>query len=161
MQTFLKFLYLLSLAFWIGSIFFFSLFTAPSIFKVLPRETAGELVSHIFPKYYMVAYTCGGLAIISSILLWVMGNSLSAVSNGIRIGILIVMLGLAAYAGVTIRHQALEARSEMRTLVEDSPRYKEVKNRFDRIHRESVIINSAVFLLGIAIVFFTAYTNRE
>ncbi|MGH7889857.1 MAG: DUF4149 domain-containing protein, partial [Thermodesulfobacteriota bacterium] len=54
MQTFLKFLYLLSLAFWIGSIFFFSLFTAPSIFKVLPRETAGELVSHIFPQYYMV-----------------------------------------------------------------------------------------------------------
>jgi len=148
MQTFLKFLYLLSLAFWIGSIFFFSLFTAPSIFKVLPRETAGELISNIFPQYYMVAYACGGLAIISSILLWVMGNSLSAATNGIRIGILIVMLGLATYAGVTVRHRALEARAEMRTLVTNSPQYLEVKTRFDNIHRKSVVFNSIVFLLG-------------
>ena len=56
MQTAFKFIYILSVCFWIGSIFFFSFFAAPSIFKVLPRETAGNVVSDIFPKYYLVAY---------------------------------------------------------------------------------------------------------
>lgn len=74
---------------------------------------------------------------------------------------LVIMLGLATFAGTVIRPQALEVRSEMRSLVEGSPQYKEVKNSFDKLHMQSVIINSIVFLLGIAIVFITAYTYKE
>ena len=159
MQVTLKFLYLLSLTFWIGSIFFFSLITAPSIFKVLPRDLAGDLVSDIFPKYYLIAYICGGIALITSSILWFKGKP--GVVPLLRIVILLIMLGLAVYAGGVIRPQALEARAEMKSLAEDSPRYREVHDRFQKLHKRSVIMNSTVFLMGIAIVLITAYTNKE
>ncbi len=157
----LRFIYILSLIFWIGSIFFFSLIAGPSIFKVLPRETAGNVVTDIFPKYYMIAYICGGIAIITSILSWVTASPSSGTSYLLRIIILAVMLGLATYAGTIIRPQALEVRSEMRSLAEDSPRYQEVSKRFSSIHKQSVIVNSTVFLLGIAIVLITTYNYKE
>jgi len=161
MQTFLRFLFLLSITFWIGSIFFFSLITAPSIFKVLPRQMAGALVSDIFPKYYLTAYVCGGVALVVTILYWVMENTLSGISNALRIVILVVMLGLTIYAGAVIRPQALDVKSEMRSLVEDSSQYKEAQVKFNKLHKQSVVINSIVFLLGIAIVFVTAYTYKQ
>lgn len=161
MQVIFRFLYILSLTFWIGSVFFFSLFVAPSIFKVLPRHLAGDLVSDIFPKYYLIAYVCGGVALLSSFLSWFIGDSPSFFSHLLRILLLALMLGLAVYAGEIIRPQALELRSEMRSLAEGSAEYKEVEAKFGKLHRKSAIMNSIVFLMGIAIVFITAYTYKE
>ncbi|HIE42617.1 MAG TPA: DUF4149 domain-containing protein, partial [Nitrospinaceae bacterium] len=42
-SVFLNFIYLLSLVCWVGSIFFFSFFVAPVVFKNMDREKAGEL----------------------------------------------------------------------------------------------------------------------
>lgn len=161
MQVTLRFFYLLSLTFWIGSMFFFSAVAAPSIFKVLSRETAGDVVTDIFPKYYLIAYACGGIAVLTSILLYFIGGAQSKALHIARVSILVVMLGLAAYAGTVIRTQALEARTEMRSLAASSPRYTEVSSRFGNLHKQSVIINALVFLLGIGIVFITAYNYKE
>jgi len=92
MQTTLKFLYSLSLTFWIGSIFFFSMFAAPSIFKILSREQAGNVVSDIFPKYYLVSYACGAVALVSSIILIYVWSSFSYTSNVIKLAALLLIL---------------------------------------------------------------------
>ncbi len=161
MQTALKFIYMLSVSFWIGSIFFFSFFAAPSIFKVLPRETAGNVVSDIFPKYYLVAYLCGGAAVITTILLRILSGQAGSIFFIIRLSALVVMLGLAVYAGTVLRTRAVEARTEMRSLTEESPNYLASQEKFRKLHAQSAIMNSAVFLLGIAILFINAYTNEE
>lgn len=161
MQVILRFLYLLSLVFWIGTIFFFSTSAAPSIFKMLPKQMAGELVTDIFPKYYLISYVCGVVAIVTSLLSWLTGSHSSTASYLLRVIILVIMLGLAIFAGAVIRPQALEIRTEMRSLVEDSPRYSELENRFNTLHKRSVLLNSVVFLLGIAIVLITAYNYKE
>lgn len=161
MQTALKFIYILSVSFWIGSIFFFSFFAAPSIFKVLPRETAGNVVSDIFPKYYIVAYICGGAAVITTILLRILSGRAGSIFFIIRLSALVVMLGLAVYAGTVLRTRAVEARTEMRSLTEESPNYPASQEKFRKLHAQSAIMNSAVFLLGIAILFINAYTNEE
>jgi len=161
MQVILRFLFLLSLVFWIGSIFFFSTSAAPSIFKVLPKQLAGDLVTDIFPKYYLISYVCGVVAIVTSLLSWLTGSHSSTASYLLRVIILVIMLGLAIFAGAVIRPQALEIRTEMRSLVEDSPRYSELQNRFNALHKTSVLLNSVVFLLGIAIVLITAYNYKE
>jgi len=161
MQTALKFIYILSVCFWIGSIFFFSFFAAPSIFKVLPRETAGNVVTDIFPKYYLVAYVCGGAAIITTILLRMLSGQGGSILFIIRLSALAVMLALAVYAGSVLRPQAVGARTEMRSLTEESPNYPASQEKFRKLHARSAIINSAVFLLGIAILFINAYTNKE
>jgi len=161
MQTTLRFVYILSICFWIGSIFFFSFFAAPSIFKVLPRETAGNVVSDIFPKYYLVAYICGGAAIITTLLLRMLSGQSGSILFVVRMSALVIMLGLAVYAGAVVRPQAVEARTEMRSLTEESPNYPASQEKFKKLHARSAIINSAVFLLGIAILFMNAYTNKE
>ena len=161
MQTAFKFIYILSVCFWIGSIFFFSFFAAPSIFKVLPRETAGNVVSDIFPKYYLVAYICGGAAVITTILLRIFYENKAGILFGVRLGALLIMLALAVYAGEVLRPKAVEARAEMRSLTEKSPNYPASQDKFRKLHARSAIINSAVFILGIAILFINAYTNKE
>jgi uncharacterized membrane protein len=161
MQVILRFLYLLSIIFWIGTLFFFSSSVAPSIFKTLPRQMAGEVISGIFPKYYLVAYICGGIALITSILSWLTGSHSSGISYLLRVVILAIMVGLAIFAGAVIRPQALDVRAQMRTLSEDSPQYGGLQTRFNKLHRQSVIINSVVFLLGFAIIFITAYNYKE
>lgn len=161
MQTLLRFLYLLSLAFWLGSIFFFSLIAARSAFKILPREMAGDLVSYMLPQYYLIAYLCGGVALLTSMIIWVAGYIKSGVVSALIISILIIMLGLSVYAGVVITPNAHELRMEMRTLSKDVPRYKVVRGNFGSLHRRSAIINSVIFLLGFAIVILTAYNLRD
>ena len=128
---------------------------------MLPKQLAGDLVTDIFPKYYLISYVCGVVAIVTSLLSWLTGSHSSTASYLLRVIILVIMLGLAIFAGAVIRPQALEIRTEMRSLVEDSPRYSELQNRFNALHKTSVLLNSVVFLLGIAIVLITAYNYKE
>ena len=161
MQIILKFLLTLSISFWVGSIFFFSLFAAPSIFKILPRESAGNVVSDIFPKYYLVSYTCGLVALGASVILLVVGNYKITGVYGIRVLGLIIMLGLALYAGQVVRPEAREVRAEMRTVGESAPNYPKLQKDFSRLHMKSAILNSIIFIMGIALVFINTYTNRD
>lgn len=71
------------------------------------------------------------------------------------------MIGLAVFAGLVIRPQVLEVRVQMRSLVEDSSQYRDVQTKFNNLHRQSVIMNSVVFLLGFAIIFITAYNYKR
>ena len=59
-----KWLYLLALAVWIGSIIFFSFVVAPTVFKVLKPEDAAKLQRAVFPRYYLVGMICAALGIV-------------------------------------------------------------------------------------------------
>jgi len=61
----IRFIHLSSLVVWIGSIVFFSFIAAPGIFKALPRETAGDVVGEIFPKYWLIGYICSIAALLT------------------------------------------------------------------------------------------------
>ena len=160
MQYTLKVLYLLSVTFWLGSIYFFSFISARSIFKILPRELAGDLISDIFTKYYLFSYIFGGIAILSTFISWLMGYASSGVISTIKIMILLIMLCLSIYAGTIIRPNVHELRIQLRSISEDSPMFLDVQNRFKTLHKYSVITNLAIFILGIAIVLITAYNYR-
>src|SRR5689334_7701700 len=60
----IKWLYLVSLAMWVGSIMFFSFVIAPTVFKVLKPEDAAKLQRAMFPKYYLVGIICAGIGIV-------------------------------------------------------------------------------------------------
>src|SRR5438093_9875890 len=59
----IKWLYLVALAVWVGSIIFFSFVIAPTVFKVLKPEDAARLQRALFPKYYLVGILCAGIGI--------------------------------------------------------------------------------------------------
>lgn len=160
-QIILKFIYLISISFWVGSIFFFSFFAAPSIFKILPRNMAGDVVSDIFPKYYLVGYICGLLALISSFILdYFLLKHFRTVSF-LKTIILIVMLCIFFYAGQVIRPEAHSQRNILRNTEETSTEYMSAQKRFRKLHAQSAVLNLTVFTFGIAMVFITAYTYRD
>ncbi len=155
MIYFIRFLHLLSLVVWIGGVIFFSFFAAPSIFKVLPRETAGDVIGAIFPKYWLIGYICSLVALISIIIL-------SIIEIGIpifRIGLLIIMTAITYYSGLVVGSKARDIKAEIR-VAEDSGKKGILSVEFKSLHRRSVILNVILLILGLVYIYLTAYYIR-
>ena len=63
-----KILFHLALGLWIGAIVFVSFVVAPTVFRVLPSETAGVVMGQIFPLYSELSMVVGIVALGSSLL---------------------------------------------------------------------------------------------
>jgi len=159
MVVVINLIFLLSLVVWVGGIFFFSIAAAPSIFKVLPRELAGDVVADIFPKFYFIAYICGLLILTTIFIRKYLFESTERFIN-LSLILVIVMLGLSVFAGEILRPQVSEIKKEIRTVESGSEEYMKLDSRFKVIHFKSVICNIVVFIFGIAIIFINAYNYR-
>mgnify|MGYP001565406764 FL=1 len=151
----IRFIYLFSLVIWIGSILFFSFFAAPSIFKVLPRETAGEVVGDIFPKYWMIGYISGIVSILSVIIIYIKekGNYTAIIS------VLAIMTILTFYSGMAVGQKARAIKAEIK-ITEDASKKEGLKKEFSTVHRKSAILNGIILALGIILIFLTASSMR-
>ncbi|MGH7884348.1 MAG: DUF4149 domain-containing protein [Thermodesulfobacteriota bacterium] len=157
MQLIVKSIYSLSLIFWLGSIFFFSLFAAPSIFKVLPKNLAGDLIADIFTKYYFISYVCGTASLITLIISFLKGYLDKNFLNLLGTLLIIIMLGLALYSGTIVRNKVSDVKYEMRLVEQTSEYYNVLKKKFGRLHGESAVLNLVIFIFGIALVIINTY----
>ncbi len=145
-----------SLTLWVGAIAFFSFVIAPGVFRELPREVAGDLISKIFPQYYYWGYIFGAVAFLSLFFKGLVSSPFPIA----RLGLLLVMLGCTFYAGVKIHPEAHLTKTVLRTM-EDGPE-KEIKQKeFSNLHRQSVIFNSLVLLSGLIVLILTAYPKNS
>jgi uncharacterized membrane protein len=154
-----KWLYLLTLAVWIGSIIFFSFVVAPTVFKTLKPEDAATLIRRIFSKYYLIGVSsaaagivCVGLmladrsfskwpAILSLLLLAGMG----ATDLWLRQGVMPHMNGLRD------RRAALETSGK--------PADAELDGEWQSLHRLSVQLNVVVLLCGLVLLFLLVHAR--
>ncbi len=141
-------IYLLSLVVWIGSIVFFSFFAAPAIFKTLEREKAGEVVGVIFPRYYLIGYISGAIAL--TILLI---NSQSFTDA--KIILIFIMLCCSAFAGQIVGPKARGLKPLIKN-EENQDKLNELKSQFDRLHSLSVKLNGTVLILGLILLGYTS-----
>lgn len=148
MNALLRTVHLLALGIWVGSVVFFSFFTAPTLFGALPRDMAGRAVSAIFPRYYALGAVCGLVALLTGLLLGArqpaFGRLLAA-----ELVLLGLMTGIVIYAGRVVLPQAADTRQALPG-IEGTAGYDEAKARFDALHRRSVLLNGTVLLLGVA-----------
>lgn len=151
----LKFVHLLSISAWMGMLIFFSFFAAPSIFKVLPRETAGDVVGDIFPKYWAVGYVSGISALGSLVALSYIGNEAPLA----RIILLAFMTVVTFYSGLVVGKRAREVKARIRS-AGDEGRKEELRRVFRTLHARSAVLNLIVILAGLALIFLTALTLR-
>src|SRR5271169_3023087 len=143
-------IYLAALGCWLGGIVFFSFFTAPAVFTVLPRHEAGQLISAIFPRYYLLGYIVGTISLVLAIYftavrgprVWWGGTTVA----------LAIALGITFYAGTVILPRA----DALRAVTEDPNPDAARKAEFDNLHRMSVILNGAVLILNIAAIVGTS-----
>ncbi len=49
-------LHLLSVSIWLGTVTFFSFVVAPTIFRTLPQQQAGDVVGALLPVYYWAGH---------------------------------------------------------------------------------------------------------
>jgi len=150
-MTIALFFYLLSLACWLGGVVFFSFFTAPAVFgSGIPLPEAGKVISTIFPRYYLLGYVAGTIAVVLAVYFMAVRGSWAA--WGLTSLFLVVALGLTFYAGTVVRPQV----DAIRTVNEEPNPDPARKAEFDRLHRLSVYLNGAVLLLNLAAVAGTA-----
>jgi hypothetical protein len=145
------FIYLLAMTCWLGSVIFFSFFTAPVVFTVLARPDAGKVVSVIFPRYYLLGYAAGGVALVLAMYLLVAGQGPRGwwLASVVAIGI---ALACTVYAGTIVRPRV----DAIRTVSEEANPDTATKAEFDNLHHLSVMLNGAVLLLDLVALFGTA-----
>jgi uncharacterized membrane protein len=153
----LRFIYLLSIALWIGGMAFFSFLAAPSIFAVLPRQDAGKVVSDIFPKYYWQGIICGAVALVTSVVLGMRGRwNVLLILRTIMIAVMLIGV---LYSVVILQPQIHAVRAQITAFETLSPT-DPLRLEFGRLHGRSFSVNAAVLLLGVIVVFITAFTMK-
>jgi len=145
-------LFLFAASFWVGSIAFMSFIVAPTLFRELPREVAGDFVGKLFPHYYTLGYVCGAIAFASLLLRGFFDKPFP----WLRLALLALMLGCSVYAGSKVHPDAHMLKTVAKSM-EDGPEKEAKQAEFGKLHRLSVILNSVVFLAGVAVLFITGY----
>ncbi len=140
--------YLLAMTAWIGSILFFSFGVAPIIFKVLDASQAARFVRALFPQYYAWGATSGAIALAAFVcgVLTHPGDYQGLVS-GVQIALLLAGTMVMVYGGNVLTPAINAARDA-------GPPGAE---RFQRLHRRSVWLNSLVMIVGVGLVIAFAF----
>ncbi len=149
-STLINFVYLLSLVCWIGSIIFFSFFVAPAVFKTLEREKAGELIGIIFPRYYMIGYSCGVLVLATFLLTGPETAGLKWCAWGI-------MMLATVSAGLGINPRAKMIKQQLKDTGETEK--PELEARFKTLHSLSVKLNATVLFAGLWLLWLTSASH--
>jgi uncharacterized membrane protein len=144
----IKFIHLLTLVVWFGGMIFFSFIAAPSIFKILPKEDAGDVVGDIFPKYYLIGYVASLTLLVT---LFKVGQGNFRVIPPMII--LAIMSGLTFYSGLVIGPKVRKMKAKMRE-TSDEAQKEELEISFKRTHGFSMILNVSVIGLGVVYIAF-------
>lgn len=153
MIGFAKWLHLVALGVWLGSIVFFSFAVAPQVFSVLPRADAGRVVSAIFPTYYYVGYGCGFVLLLTALLLRGAASIRTCTRSRtprrwtISAAVAALVLAMTLYAGFVVQPRA----HALRAALQDSGDVPPSQAEFDQLHRRAVQLNGSV-LFGVLVL---------
>ena len=145
----IKYIHLLTLIVWFGSMIFFSFIAAPSIFSILPKDTAGDVVGDIFPKYFLIGYISSLLLL--GTLLWLGRGQLRAVT--VPLSIIFLMTCLTFYSGLIIGTKARSIKQEIRQTSEETKK-EDLRKAFKKIHGVSMMLNISVIILSLTYLVF-------
>jgi hypothetical protein len=139
-----RFLHLLALGYSTGAIVFFSFVIAPTVFQVLGREQAGDVMAVIFPHYYQLGIAAGAIALVTAMAL----RGRSTARGAWTASTVALSIGLAAtlWAGVVVEPRARQLRLEMHGAAPPATAAEE----FGHAHRLAVVLNGTALLAGLA-----------
>lgn len=143
--------HLFSLVVWLGGMVFFTFFAAPTIFKVLPSESAGDLVGNIFPQYWLMGYICSFTALITLVIMSIHGKTFPR----LKIFLLALMIGTTFYSGLVVDEKAGKIKTEIRITTETHKK-EALRLEFKKIHGWAMILNMTIMILGLVFIYMTA-----
>jgi len=147
----LRFIKMLSLSLWVGSIFFFAAVVAPILFSVLPtHDLAGMVVSRSLFSLHWIGMICGLVFLLCSVLLAFIEGGPSPFHSRDFLMVAMLVITLGAHFGIERRMNALKVEMGVIDVV---PHDDARRMEFNRLHKWSTKLEGSVLLLGIAMVF--------
>ena len=156
-MSLVRFLVLLSLVVWIGGIAFFAFVLAPTVFHpgILPsRQLAGAVVSRSLGILHWIGLSCGLVFLVTSTIDSQVVNGVPALLSPRNL-LVYAMILLTLISMFAISTRMLDLRNQM-VFLDDVPHDDARRLEFKRLHVWSTRLESAVLLLGLAVIFLTA-----
>jgi hypothetical protein len=143
--VFLRWLYRLAVGAWVGTVVGVSLLVPPFVFRMLPRNQAGEVMGTIFGYYYWLGIGLGVIAVVA-------GASLARrVGWGwervAALALLVAMVGAAGYVRLVVSPDIMAAR-ELVYGAPDADAAAAPRATLDTLHQRAVLLNGAILLGG-------------
>ncbi|MDR3764934.1 MAG: DUF4149 domain-containing protein [Acidobacteriota bacterium] len=158
-MTFLRFVKVLVLGLWLGSIFFFGAVVAPGAFAVLPSHyLAGLLVSRSLLFLHWMGTAYGLIFLLSAFVIAFVEGGRNPFHGSNFLALLMIVLTLGSH--YTVEKKMLALRDSMGvidTVAKDDPRRVE----FNHLHKYSTGLEGAVFVVGLALLYFTVKHENE
>ncbi len=156
-MSLVRFLMLLSLVVWVGGIAFFAFVLAPTVFHpgILPsRQLAGAVVSRSLGILHWIGLGSGIVFLVTSM---IDSQVVNGVPNLVSARNLLVcaMIVLTLISMFAISTRMLDLRNQM-VSIDDVPHDDSRRVEFNRLHVWLTRLESAVLLLGLAVIFLTA-----
>ena len=154
-MSFLRYLMLLSLIFWLGGLIFFAFVLAPAAFSVLPtRHLAGNVVARSITGLHWIGIVAAVVYLLSSMLYArIMSGSFRFLAARNVIIVLMLALTLISQFGIIPRMDTLRASiGEIDSVPPDNP----ARMQFDTLHVWSTRVEGGVLLLGFVAAYLTA-----
>jgi hypothetical protein len=154
----LRFIHFLAFTFWYGTLLYFTFIQAPILFKTLPRQTFGEVQSHLFPAYYWISYICGTLLVVTYHLLHPLKNYVP--QDCVKMTALCLMLLFSLGQGLWIGPKVAALRVERQAAedVKDQAKADNLSKEFGKAHGISSLLNLVVIVSGTV---YLAYFFKE
>jgi hypothetical protein len=153
----IRFIALASLVIWLGGMVVLGLLVAPSTFRVLQaqdpvagRVLAGALFGDILRRFYLLEYACGALIVACLFIVKFVGPPPRAFA--LRAAIVVVMLGIAGYAGIPVAHGIADLQSRASGPINKLPETDPLRVRFDRLHATSTTLMTINMVLGLVLL---------
>jgi hypothetical protein len=156
-MSLVRFFTLLSLVVWVGGIAFFAFVLAPTVFHpgILPsRQLAGAVVSHSLGILHWIGLLSGLFFLVTSMLDSQVVNGFPNLFSARNL-LVCAMIALTLISMFAISPRLLNLRNQM-VLIDDVPHDDSRRVEFNRLHVWSTRLESAVLLLGLAVIFLTA-----
>jgi hypothetical protein len=162
----LRYLYVLALVIWLGGMVVLGAIIAPATFQVLQasapeigRALAGELFGTILARFHYVAYACGGVLVISIGAMAVLGPRPRAFA--VRLGLITVMLLVAAYSGFIVLRSIDAIQLEAGRLPSLLPAGNPLRVRFDSLHQLSTRLMMGNMLGALVLLYWEARDHGQ
>jgi hypothetical protein len=150
MTNILRFVQVLSLGTWVGSILYFSSVVTIGAFRVLTRDQAGALVGFTLNGLHILGLIAAVVYVIAALAL---GKSLKVMTApAVLAVILMFVLTLASQRIVIPRMDVLRAQMGS---VDATPATNPLRAEFDRLHAISVRLEGGVLLVGLLALYLT------
>jgi hypothetical protein len=151
MSNALRTIEFLCLGVWLGGVCLLSFVVAPGAFGILAnRDIAGSMVAYTLGRAHFIGSGAGVIYLVASFL---NTTSFPSVARLAAIAVVIMLL-LTVFSQFYVMAHLAELRTQMGS-VDRTPATNPLRAEFDKLHRWSVWIESAVLLLGIAAVYLT------